>query len=103
MGGNRHAHCSTRGIDSSKRSDDARAAQLKQSALPPSESEPQYHAAGRSRERVLTRAAAVRKGRDGSSLPMRIELMHSRRRFRFLGIVIIAFAAAMRAPQTPAQ
>ena len=29
--------------------------------------------------------------------------MHSRRRFRFLGIVIIAFAVAMRAPQTPAQ
>src|SRR5207237_7537485 len=29
--------------------------------------------------------------------------MHSRRRFRFLGIVIVAFAATLCAPQSPAQ
>src|SRR5881392_2634881 len=34
---------------------------------------------------------------------LRIQLMHSRRRFRFLGIVIIAMPATMCAPQPPAQ
>src|SRR5213083_230707 len=34
---------------------------------------------------------------------LRIQLMHSRRHFRFLGIVIIAMPATMCAPQPPAQ
>jgi len=34
---------------------------------------------------------------------MRIQLMHSRRRFRFRGSVIIALAATLCAPQSPAQ
>src|SRR2546429_8842123 len=34
---------------------------------------------------------------------LRSQPMHSRRRFRFLGIIIIAFAATMCAPQPPAQ